>query len=93
MAVKYWNRLLTHLVLSPSAPIFKKQLDRQWSEIFPAAPVQFLSPFIDNFLYTVTPDYLCFALPPIPYQLIWLLLALVAIIPLIKKFTTSPEYA
>ncbi len=38
-AVKYWNRLLAHLVLSPSVSIFKKQLDRQWSEIFDAAPV------------------------------------------------------
>ncbi len=37
--VKYWNRLPVHLILSPSVPIFKKQLDRQWSEIFPAAPV------------------------------------------------------
>ncbi len=32
--VKYWNRLLA--VLSPSVSIFKKQLDRQWSD---AAPV------------------------------------------------------
>ncbi len=37
--VKYWNRLPAHLVLSPSVSIFKKQLDRQWSEIFPAAPM------------------------------------------------------
>ncbi len=37
--VKYWNRLPSHLDLSTSASIFKKQLDRQWSEIFPAAPV------------------------------------------------------
>ncbi len=37
--VKYWNRLPAHLVLSPSASIFKKQLDRQWAEIFRAAPV------------------------------------------------------
>ncbi len=38
--VKYWNGLPTPLVLKPSVPIFKKkQLDRQWSEIFPAAPV------------------------------------------------------
>ncbi len=36
--VKYWNRLPVPLVLSPSVSIFKKQLDRQWSEIFPAAP-------------------------------------------------------
>ncbi len=36
-------------------------------------------PIIDNFLYTVTPHYLCFPLPPIPDQLMWLLLALVAI--------------
>ncbi len=37
--VKYWNRLQTPLVLTPSVSIFKRQLDRQWSEIFPAAPV------------------------------------------------------
>ncbi len=37
--VKFWNRLPAHLVLSPSVSIFKKQLGRQWSEIFPAAPV------------------------------------------------------
>ncbi len=37
--VKFWNRLPAHLVLSPSVSIFKKQLDRHWSEIFPAAPV------------------------------------------------------
>ncbi len=37
--VKFWNRLPAHLVLSPSISIFKKQLDRHWSEIFPAAPV------------------------------------------------------
>ncbi len=35
----------------------QKQLDRQWSEIFPAAPVQILFPFIDIFLYIATPDY------------------------------------
>ncbi len=75
--VKFWNRIPVHLVLSPSVSIFKKQLDSQWSEIFPAAPVSLLSPFIDNFLNT--PDYLCFPLPPIPVLLMWLLLALVAI--------------
>ncbi len=37
--VKYWNRLPAHLVLAPSVRIFKKQLDRHWFEIFPAAPV------------------------------------------------------
>ncbi len=37
--MKFWNRFPTHLVLPPSVSIFKKQLDRQWSEIFPAAPV------------------------------------------------------
>ncbi len=37
--VKYWNRLPAHLVLAPSVYIFKKQLDRNWSEIFHAAPV------------------------------------------------------
>ncbi len=37
--VKFWNRLSAHLVLSPSVSIFKKHLDHQWSEIFPAAPV------------------------------------------------------
>ncbi len=37
--VKFWNRLPAHLVLSPSVSIFKKQLDRQWSEIVPAAPM------------------------------------------------------
>ncbi len=39
--VKYWNRLPAHLVLAPSVSIFKKQLDRHWFEIFPAAPVYF----------------------------------------------------
>ncbi len=37
--MKYWNRLSAHLVLSPSVSTFKKQLDRQWSEIFPATSV------------------------------------------------------
>ncbi len=37
--VEYWNRLPVHLVLEPSVSIFKKQLDRHWFEIFPAAPV------------------------------------------------------
>ncbi len=37
--VKYWNSLSAHLVLAPSVSIFKKQLGRHWSEIFPAAPV------------------------------------------------------
>ncbi len=34
---------------------------------------------INNFLNAVTPDYLCFPLPPTPDQVKWLLLALVAI--------------
>ncbi len=37
--VKYWNRLPSHLALTPSVSIFKKQLDRHWFEIFPAAPL------------------------------------------------------
>ncbi len=37
--VKYWNRLPAHLVMSPSVSDFKKRLDRQWSGIFPTAPV------------------------------------------------------
>ncbi len=37
--VKFWNRLPAQLVLAPSVSIFKKQLDRHWFEIFPAAPV------------------------------------------------------
>ncbi len=41
----------------------QKQLDRQWSEMFPAAPVQILFPFIEIFLDTVTPYYLCFPYP------------------------------
>ncbi len=64
--VKYWNRLPAHLVLAPSVSVFKKQFDRHWFEIFPAAPVSLLSPFIDNFLNTVTTDYLCFPLTPNP---------------------------
>ncbi len=36
---KFWNRLPAHIVLSPSLSIFRKQLDRHWSKIFPAAPV------------------------------------------------------
>ncbi len=35
---EFLNRLPAHLVLSPSVSS-KKQLDRQWSEIFTAAPV------------------------------------------------------
>ncbi len=50
--VKFRNRLPAPLVLSPSVSIFKKQLDRRWSVIFPAVPV--------------TPDYLCFPLTPNP---------------------------
>ncbi len=61
--VIYWNVLPATLVLLPSVPIFKKQLDRQWSEIFPAASVKILFPFIYIFLYTVTPDYLRFLYP------------------------------
>ncbi len=67
--MKYWNRLPAYLVLAPSVSIFKKQFDRHWFEIFPAAPMSLLSPFIDNFLNTVTPDYSCFPLPPIPDRL------------------------
>ncbi len=37
--VKFWNRLPAHLVWASSVSIFKKQMDRHWSEIFPAAPV------------------------------------------------------
>ncbi len=37
--VNYWIRLPAPLVLSPSVSVFKKQLDRQWSEIFSAALV------------------------------------------------------
>ncbi len=37
--VEFWNRLPARLVLAPSVSIFKKQLDRHWSEIFFAAPV------------------------------------------------------
>ncbi len=37
--VEFWNRLPAHLVLSPSVSILKKQVDRQWSEILPAAAV------------------------------------------------------
>ncbi len=64
--VKFWNRLPAHLVLAPSVSNFKKQLDRHWSEIFPAAHVYLLSPFIDNFFYTVTSDYSCFPFTPNP---------------------------
>ncbi len=39
--VTFWNRLPAHLVLSPSVSIFRKQLDRQRSEIFTSAPVYF----------------------------------------------------
>ncbi len=77
--VKFWNRLSARLILSPPVFIFKKQSDRQWSEILPASPVQFLFPFIDIFLYTVSQDYLCFSLPPYPDYFMWLLLVLVAI--------------
>ncbi len=61
--VKYRNRLPARLVLSPSESIFKKQLDRQWSEIFPVVPVLILFSFVDIFLYTVTPEYLRFPFP------------------------------
>ncbi len=64
--VKSWKRLPAHLVLSPSVSIVKNQLDRHWSKIFPAAPVLLMSPFIDNFLNTVTLDYSCFPLTPNP---------------------------
>ncbi len=64
--VKYWNRLRAHLVLAPSCSILKKHLDLHWFEIFPAAPVQLLSPNIDNFLNTATTDSLCFPLTPNP---------------------------
>ncbi len=57
--VKFWNRLPAHLVLAPSVSIFKKQLDRHWSEIPPIAPAELLSPFVDNFINTVASYYLC----------------------------------
>ncbi len=41
-------------------------MDRHWFEIFPAAPVLLLSPFIDNFLITVNTDSACFPLLPNP---------------------------
>ncbi len=45
-----WHILSCH----PQYPSSSKQLDRQCSEIFSAAPVfQFMFPFIDFFLYTV----------------------------------------
>ncbi len=40
---------------------------QQWLVLsFPAAHVQLLSPFIDNFLITVNTDPLCFPLTPNP---------------------------
>ncbi len=63
--VKFWNRLPAHLALSPAVSFFKKQFERQWSKIFPAAPVQLLSTFIDNFLSIVTPNW--FSLTPNPH--------------------------
>ncbi len=60
------EQIPAHLVLASSVSIFKKLLDSHWSEIFPVAPVSLLSPFIDNFLNTVTSDYLCFPLTPNP---------------------------
>ncbi len=62
----------------PSVSIFKKHLDRQWSEILPT--------YIDNFLYSVIPGYLCFPLSPIPDQLMWLVLAFVG-----YRVTTKTE--
>ncbi len=67
--VKYWNRLPAHIVLPPSVSFFKKQLGRQWSEVFPASPVQFLFPFIDILLYTITPDFLRSPYPQTPTSL------------------------
>ncbi len=64
--VKYWNRRPAHLDLAPSVSTFKKQLDRHWFEIFPAAPLLLLSPFIDHFLNTATTGYLCFPLTSNP---------------------------
>ncbi len=66
------------LLPPPPVSIFKKQLDRQWFEIFPAAPVQFLFPFIDMFSLHYNPRLFIFPLSPNTDQRMWLLLALVA---------------
>ncbi len=66
LIVKFWNWFPSHRVLLPSVSVFKQELDHDWSEIVPAAPVQLLSQFIDTLLNTVTPDYSRFPLSPKP---------------------------
>ncbi len=56
---KYCNRLPASLVLSPSVSVLKKQLDRQWSEIFRGTLLcNFCSPSLAfYFVLIVIPDY------------------------------------
>ncbi len=46
----------TSSLVTLSVYLQKKQFDRQWSEIFPEAPVSIQFPFVDIFLYIVAPD-------------------------------------
>ncbi len=71
----------SHVTLSVC---LKKHLERQWTEIFPAAPVQILFPFIDIYLYIVTRLFM-FPLPSNTDLLMRLFLALVAN-PTINKY-------
>ncbi len=54
------SEILEQTTSTPSVSIFKKQLDRQWSEIVPAVTAKILFLSIDIFLYIVTPGYLQF---------------------------------
>ncbi len=83
--VKYWNRLPAPLALSPSVSIFKKQLNHQWFEIFSAAPMRILFPFINIFLYIVTPDDVCFPYPQTLFSKCGYFWPSWSILPLINK--------
>ncbi len=36
--VKYWNKLLASVVTAPSVNVFKKRLEKVWTEVFPHLP-------------------------------------------------------
>ncbi len=42
--VKYWNKLPASVVTAPSVNVFKKRLEKVWTEVFPISPMTEHSP-------------------------------------------------